>query len=386
MAGIYIHIPFCQKKCPYCDFYSVVNAKQMGGFVKALHKEISNRAYELEGQQVTTIYFGGGTPSMLSYKHILSTINLLGDYFDISPDAEVTMECNPGDVSGIEIHQLVRGGVNRFSIGAQSFDDRLLKTLGRRHSAGETMELYRYIRDAGIQNISIDLIYSIPGQDLEMLERDLEVLMGLDPVHVSAYDLIYEQGTPFFEMRKSGVLTEVSESLSVKMAHTVRRTLSAHGYEHYEISNFAKPGFRSIHNSGYWTGTSYLGFGPSAHSFVAPWRSWNAPSLEAYNTQLLNGAQFLVREYEMITPEMAFEEYVMTRLRTAEGISTEALKAQGFPIPSDRLTQLVREGYLIHKSGPKSEPISGSNSGFFALSDFGLDYADKVILDLISSI
>lgn len=371
MAGIYIHIPFCQKKCPYCDFYSVVNAGQMTGFVKALKVEIAKRAHELSGSTIETIYLGGGTPSMLSFGLIGEILQVVRDNFDISPDAEMTMECNPGDVSKMEIDHLVDFGINRFSIGAQSFQDDLLKTLGRRHSAYETVELYQDMRAAGVKNISMDLIYSIPGQKLSQLDDDLEQMMALSPEHISAYDLIYEQGTPYYEMKERGELDVVPDEQSIEMAHYLRTKLVLYGYEQYEISNFAKPGFRSQHNSSYWRGIPYMGFGPSAHSYIPPWRSWNEANLSLYINQLM-GAGFLVREYEKITPQMAFEEYLLTRLRITEGISTEEMSAMGFPIPQKAIGDMVDKGYLEGKSGR------------YRLTDTGLDFANRVLLALVS--
>lgn len=373
MAGIYIHIPFCQKKCLYCDFYSVVAGKQMEGFAKALQVEARKRAYELSGEKINSIYLGGGTPSLLHHKLIGDVLLVLRDVYDIAPDAEITMECNPGDVSQMDIAALVSYGINRFSIGAQSFQPELLKTLGRRHDAEETKELFFNLRKEGISNISLDLIYSIPGEDLELLRRDLDYILYLNPEHVSAYDLIYEQGTPFYEMREKGMLTEVSEELSLQMAHKVDEILKLGGYEHYEISNFAKPNYRSRHNSCYWQGVPYIGLGPAAHSYLPPWRSWNAPSLEDYNSQLLNNAGFLVREYELISHEMAFEEYILTRLRTIEGISLSEMEERNFPIPYSAIEANIRDGGLQQK---------GTR---IVLTEKGIDYSDRIILNLINS-
>lgn len=373
MAGIYLHIPFCQSKCLYCDFYSVVNARQMEGFAKAIQIEATKRSYELGGEEISTVYFGGGTPSLLNHKFIGEILSTLRSEYTILPTAEITMECNPGDVSQIDVAKLVSYGVNRFSIGAQSFQPQLLKTLGRRHSAEETKELFGYLRSEGIENISLDLIYSIPGESIDMLRRDLAYILSLSPEHISAYDLIYEQGTPFFEMRAKGALTEVSEELSLEMSHTVRDFLALGGYEQYEISNYAKPGRHSKHNTSYWQGIPYIGLGPSAHSYKHPWRSWNISSIDEYNKGLLTGAGFLDREYERITPEMEYEEYFLTRLRTKEGISLSEIEAKGFTIPYATLSQMEDEG-LIERQRDR-----------YHLSTRGIDYADRVILNLVNN-
>lgn len=370
MAGIYVHVPFCKKKCLYCDFYSVANGNEVNRYLKALKIEAQKRAYELAGRSIETIYFGGGTPSLLHYAQVGEILEVLKRDFDVASDAEVTFECNPGDVRAVDIEHLLSCGINRFSIGVQSFHDRLLKKLGRRHSHREIMELYSALRKAGVQNISLDLIYSIPTEGVGELKEDLEQLVALSPEHISAYDLIYEEGTPLYEMRRRGEVEELGEEVSVEMAHTVRKVLTEAGYEHYEVSNFAKPSFRSQHNSNYWSGVPYIGLGPSAHSYIAPWRSWNPSSLSLYADHLLGGAGFLVREIEYITPEMAYEEYLLTRLRTMEGISIAEMREQAFAIPEKGLSKSVDEG-LLWSTGDR-----------YALTDKGWDFADRVLLEL----
>ena len=370
MAGIYVHVPFCKKKCLYCDFYSVANGNEVNRYLKALKIEVQKRAYELAGRSIETIYFGGGTPSLLHHAQVDEILEVLKREFDVASDAEVTFECNPGDVRAVDIEHLLSYGINRFSIGVQSFHDRLLKKLGRRHSHREIIELYSGLRKAGVQNISLDLIYSIPTEGVEELKEDLEQLVALSPEHISAYDLIYEEGTPLYEMRRRGEVEELGEKVSVEMAHTVRKVLTEAGYEHYEVSNFAKPSFRSQHNSNYWSGVPYIGLGPSAHSYIAPWRSWNPSSLSLYADQLLGVAGFLVREIEYITPEMAYEEYLLTRLRTMEGISIAEMRKKEFDIPEKGLSKLVDEGLLW------------SSDDRYALTDRGWDFADRVLLEL----
>lgn len=370
MAGIYVHVPFCQKKCLYCDFYSVANNREVVRYVKALKIEAQKRAYELGGMDIETIYFGGGTPSLLPHHYIGEIVGVLRSHYNVSPSAEISFECNPGDVGKVDIEHLLSYGVNRFSIGAQSFHDRLLQKLGRRHSHQEIIALFESLRQEGVNNISLDLIYSIPTEELKELGEDLDQLVSLSPEHISTYDLIYEEGTPLYEMRSKGEINELSEEVSIEMAHTVRQVLTEAGYQHYEISNFSKPSFRSRHNSNYWSGVPYIGLGPSAHSYVAPWRSWNASSLPLYTDQLLTGAGFLSREIEYITPEMEYEEYLLTRLRTAEGISIAEMEEKNFAIPEKSLFRLVNEE-LLKQWGDR-----------FALTDKGWDFADRVLLEL----
>lgn len=373
-AGIYIHVPFCLTKCPYCDFYSVSGTRQMAGFVRAVQVEARRRAYEVEGRAINTIYLGGGTPSLLTHIQVRSILETLREVYDIQPDAEITMECNPGDVSKIELSQHIESGVNRFSIGAQSFQLELLKTLGRRHLPEDTKRMYGYMRGLGVDNISLDLIYSIPNSTVSDLKRDLYELIALNPEHISTYDLIYEAGTPFYKAREEGKVLELPEEKSLEMSHLVRQTLTEAGYEHYEISNFARPGFRSRHNSSYWQGVPYIGLGPSAHSYQHPWRSWNEASLDEYNRQLLNGAGFLDRAFELITPEMQYEEYLLTRLRTSEGISIEEIKQIGADAPVAEINKLISEGLLAEHC-----------DGRMSLTPTGIHYSDAIVLRLLIS-
>ncbi len=372
VAGVYIHIPFCQTKCRYCDFYSVTNARQRDGFTNALLVEIRQRAYELNGHSVQTIYLGGGTPSLLSSAQIALILQEIRAVFHVDPKAEVTMECNPGDLSDLSIQNIIQAGVNRVSIGAQSFDPGVLSFLSRRHDADETREMFTSFRKAGVKNISLDLMYGIPGTSIDTLAHDLSVALSLRPEHISAYHLIYEEGTPLWKDLLEGKVQEVDEELSLEMSHLVHEMLTRHGYEHYEISNFALLGYRSLHNSSYWAGVPYLGFGPSAHSYVHPWRSWNPSDLNLYCSQLLSGAHFLDRSYEKITPRLAYEEYILTRLRTSDGIDVveinERFGAEYYSHTLGILRRLVEEKYV--------EVVRNEQ---FRLTQSGIDLSDGII-------
>lgn len=363
MAGIYVHVPFCQRKCRYCDFYSVTNARQRGGFVQALLIEIQQRKHELEGQPVETIYLGGGTPSMLNSDQISTIILAVREAFAVADHAEITVECNPGDLNNFDIQEIIRAGVNRISIGAQSFDPEVLSFLSRRHDADETREMYNDFRRAGVTNISLDLMYGIPGTTVETVAQDLAEIISLRPEHISAYHLIYEEGTPLWNDLKSGQIKEVDEELSLAMNHLVHDMLTRYGYEHYEISNYALPGFRSRHNSNYWSGVPYLGFGPSAHSYVHPWRSWNPADLDMYCRQLLHGAHFLDRSYEKITDQLAYEEYILTRLRTSEGIDLEEIRVRFGPKCYEHTIEVLRQhlstDHMVRKGTHYSLTVSG---------------------------
>lgn len=375
MAGVYVHIPFCKTKCPYCDFYSVTNLHPIEDYLRALATEIDLRSYELAGEPVETIYFGGGTPSLLRGHAIGDIIRRLRRSFDVAAEAEVTLECNPGDLSTLDLDEVIAAGVNRFSIGAQSFDPSLLRFLGRRHTSEETRALVRELHRRGVRNISLDLIYGIPGSTEETLRADLDALVALEPTHISAYHLIYEEGTPLHYRLQRGRVSAIGEEESLRQSHYVARRLRSAGYEHYEISAYALPGYRSRHNSSYWHGIPYIGLGPGAHSYIHPWRSYDPSDVTLYCRQLLRSNPFLSRTYERITPEMALEEYVLTRLRTCEGLSLSEMdclfasgvrekvlqRAQPYIVSGD----LLLEGDRLH----------------FSLH--GIDISDAIILDLI---
>lgn len=367
-AGIYIHVPFCISKCPYCDFYSVEGVRQQDRYVRALQTEARNRMYELADVPIQSIYFGGGTPSLLSHIDVGQIMMTLRECYDLREDIEVTMECNPGDISQLEIEKHISHGINRFSIGAQSFHPQLLNTLGRRHSAEDTIRMFGYFRNLGVTNISLDLIYGIPGETLEMVEQDVDRLIALNPEHISAYHLIYEEGTPFFMRRDSGELKEVDEELSIQMSAIVRERIVAAGYKHYEISNFAKPCMQSRHNSLYWRGLPYIGFGPSAHSYIHPWRSSNQVSINEYNRLLINGAKFLPRQFDYITPEIEYEEYLLTRLRTSDGISLEEICKLGKTPNHELIEEMINKGWM-EKKGER-----------LVLTEKGIDLSDAIIL------
>lgn len=375
MAGIYVHIPFCRTKCPYCDFYSITRLTLRDRFLEALRTEIRLRAYELHGMEMETIYLGGGTPSMLRGEAISEILDSLRMHFTISESPEITMECNPGDLTTIDLDRILGAGVNRFSIGAQTFDPKLLRLLRRRHTAKETMELVAMLHDSGIHNISLDLMYGLPGSTMGTLERDLDALIELEPTHVSAYHLIYEEGTPLYYRMTTGRVTPIDEELSLRQSHRVAERLRAAGYEHYEISAFALPGYRSRHNSSYWHGIPYIGLGPGAHSYIHPWRSHDPSDLATYVRELSRPTPFLNRSYERITPEMALEEYLLTRLRTAEGIDLEEIKRNFSATDRKRIEESARP-YI------DTEKLIADGS-HLRLSLEGIDLSDAIILDLI---
>lgn len=329
MSGLYIHIPFCLSKCAYCGFYSIPLLKRKGEFLDALKQEIVSRKDYLQGEKVETIYFGGGTPSILDLEEIKAICNVLQDSFEIDPKAEVTLEANPDTLSPEYLTGLRGIGVNRLSIGIQSFFDNDLQYLSRRHDAQHARHCVEWAKEAGFENISLDLIYGLPTSDADQWNRNLDIFFAMDVPHLSAYALTLEPNsilTKQIEMKK---VLPVNEEDSVRDYEILCRRAKEEGFVHYEISNFCKPGMHSRHNSSYWFGIPYAGFGPSAHSYDGKSRQWNVSSLEQYvgngKIKTENGKLF---ESEKLTEEQQYDEYVMLRLRTMWGIDLEYMKRE----------------------------------------------------------
>ncbi|MDD2314480.1 MAG: radical SAM family heme chaperone HemW [Proteiniphilum sp.] len=323
MAGIYIHIPYCKTRCTYCDFYTLTNESQMSTFVEALCREAETRKEELS-ETVKTIYFGGGTPSRLSREHFEQIFETLANQYSIDADAEITVEANPDDLSDDYIGMLSKLPVNRLSIGIQSFDDEELKFLSRRHTARQAVEAVKKCQKQGFSNISIDLMYGLPGQSLELWERNLDQAVALSIQHISAYHLIYEEKTRMYSLLKAGKIRQVDETTSIAMFSKLIDRLTADGFIHYEISAFGKEGCFSRHNSAYWKGDSYLGLGPAAHSFNGENRFWNVASLNRYIQSMASGSP--ERVTEQLKPHEKYNEFILTGLRTMWGINLTELK------------------------------------------------------------
>lgn len=336
MAGIYAHIPFCHAKCAYCDFYSTplkdgFNATATR-FVDVLLDEFALRSDELHGEPVTTLYIGGGTPSSLPPDQLERLIG--GLYCDTV--TELTVEVNPEDVELALCRAMRRAGVNRVSMGVQSLVDAELKAVGRRHSAAQALDAFSMLRDEGFNNISLDLIYGLPGQTPDSFIQSLSHILSLKPEHLSCYLLSYEEGTRLWAMREAGKIAEASEAVATDCYRHLCRLAAEAGMEHYEISNFAMPGFRARHNANYWRGIPYLGLGPGAHSFDGSRRRYNGNNL---NRWLESPAQVLVCE-PVNTPGEAVDEYLMTRLRTDRGIDLDEF---GMLFGADSLSRLRQD-------------------------------------------
>jgi len=324
MAGIYIHIPFCRQKCYYCDFYKTVNTTLTEKFIAALKTEVSIRKNYLLNELVETIYFGGGTPSVLTEQELTEILKHLHSNFQISPDVEITFEVNPDDLSREYLQQIFGAGINRLSMGIQSFHDELLKKMNRRHTSKQAIDAIENAVKTGFYDISIDLIYGLPGLTQKVWIDSLEQALKLPVTHLSAYHLTYHKGTPFFTWLKKGTLKPATETTSVTQFNTLTRLASKYGFEHYEISNFAQKQMYSKHNTSYWNGTKYLGLGPSAHSFDIVSRRWNIAHTEGYIKAIAQNQIF--SEEEVLTENNRYNEYVLTRIRTIWGVSAEEIE------------------------------------------------------------
>ena len=325
MAGIYIHIPFCKRRCIYCDFFSTTQSERKPTYVRALCRELEMRRDYLEGEEIETIYLGGGTPSQLSQEELENIFRTIYYIYKVKEDAEITLEANPDDLTPEYVAMLRKLPINRISMGIQTFREDTLKLLHRRHTARQAIGAFQRCREAGFRNISIDLMYGLPGETLDTWKEDLRQAIALHPEHISAYHLIYEEGTPLRELKELHQVEETDEELSLTFFKTLIHELTQAGYRHYEISNFSLPGMHSRHNSAYWTGKKYLGCGPSAHSFNGLSRQWNVASLNEYIHSIGQGK--LNHEVEELDLHTRYNDFVITTIRTCWGMSLSHLRS-----------------------------------------------------------
>lgn len=324
MAGIYIHIPFCESKCIYCDFFSVVNKNHRDEYVDAVLKEARIRQDELGNEVIHTLYLGGGTPSVLPINDITHLINGLREVFDLSQVHEFTFEMNPDDVSEEYIHTLKSLGVNRISMGVQTFNNDELKFLHRRHDATIAIKAFHTLRKVGFDNINLDLIFGLPNQTMQTWQENVQKVIELNPEHISCYSLMYEEGTILTRMLRKGEIEEINEDVSLEMYEYLTAQLKDNGYEHYEISNYARKGYHSRHNSAYWNLTPYFGLGAGAHSFDGEKRRYNPNNTSLYISNILKGKKVYIVEDENI--DERYNDFVMTALRTMWGLDETRLK------------------------------------------------------------
>jgi oxygen-independent coproporphyrinogen III oxidase len=340
MAGIYIHIPFCKKLCFYCDFYHVITAENNSSFIDALLNEATLRKDYLENEPVSTIYLGGGTPSVFSIKDLGTILNQIHKEFRITDNCEITIELNPDDIQPAYLEGLRNHNINRISLGIQSWRDSDLKMLNRRHDSAQAVTALKDTLNAGFENVTIDLIYGIPGMSQKDWESNLDFSFSFGIKHLSAYHLTFEPGTVFGKMLMKGTISEIDENDSAAQFNILIQKAESAGFVQYEISNFGKPGYFSIHNSNYWKQVNYLGLGPSAHSFNGYSRQWNIRDLKGYIKCVNTGKSFF--ESEELDIKKRFNEYIMTSLRTMWGIDLEYV---------ERMFEKEGYDYVVNLSG-----------------------------------
>jgi len=325
MAGIYIHIPFCKKLCSYCDFYHVISPSDFEPFMNALLREAELRKEYAGNEIISTVYIGGGTPSVLSVHDITLILGRISKLYVVDEKAEITIELNPDDINTDYLHDLKNTGINRISLGVQSWRDSDLIILNRRHNSALASEALNEIMNTGFENVSVDLIYGIPGMNAKDWSSNLDITFSYAIQHLSAYHLTIEKGTVLEKMKEREAIREIDEEESVVQFNMLIDKAQEAGFIQYEISNFGKPGFLSIHNTNYWKQVNYIGLGPSAHSFNGYSRQWNVRNLKSYIKALNSGEAFY--EKEELDSRTRFNEYIMTSLRTMWGIDLEFVEA-----------------------------------------------------------
>lgn len=337
MAGIYIHIPFCKQKCSYCNYHFSTNLNSKEQMVQAICKELEMRKTEIN-ENVNTIYFGGGTPSLLDISELNQIFEVIYKNYSIVENPEVTLESNPDDLNTKKLKQFKTTPINRFSIGIQSFFDEDLKLMNRAHSAKEALNSVKITQDAGFENITIDLIYGSQTTTDEMWEHNLQTALDLKVPHISSYVLTIEPKTLLQHQIQTHKIADIDETKQARQFQTLVDTLTQNGFEHYEISNFGKPNFKSRHNSNYWNGNLYLGIGPSAHSYDGKNRSWNIENNTIYIKGISEGN--LPNEIETLTQDDRFNELIMIKLRTDKGLDLKQLQTE---YPKEFYNQFVKE-------------------------------------------
>lgn len=344
MAALYFHIPFCKRLCGYCDFLRSVKLQHIGQVVEKMHEELEQQSGFLTDKKIKTIYFGGGTPSLLHPSEIERFIRHAEQIFDCTEVEEITVEVNPDDITEEYAAALANSPVNRVSMGIQSLDDDCLRFMGRRHSAAQAVEAIGRLRRAGIENISVDVIFGVEGFGGESLEQTLQGILALDVEHISAYHLTIEPTTRFGKALEKGELKQVSEQRSEEEYIAVHKAFTRAGYEHYEVSNFAKKGYRSRHNSSYWTGVQYLGIGTGAHSFNGTTRRWCEQRVEEYCKGVEYGVEVLDKIEQL-------NEYIMVSLRRIEGINLSKIAQTWGEKEANRIEKsckpFVERGWLV---------------------------------------
>ena len=371
MAGIYIHIPFCRQACHYCDFHFSTNLKPQNEMVDAITKEISSRR-DYISEPVSTIYFGGGTPSILETNQIDQLLQVVFKNFEVDARPEITLEANPEDLTEEKAEELKKLGINRLSVGVQTFDSEKLKWMNRVHNSDEILTAFEHSRKAGFDNISLDLIYAIPDHSTKRWEADLQAAVDLSPEHISLYGLTIESGTVFGKWELKNKLIQVREDEAANQYLFAIAFFRNHGYQQYEVSNFGKKNFHSRHNNAYWSGIPYLGVGPGAHSFDGRERRFNVRSNQKYLKALAVGNQYF--ESETLSEIQLINEQVLTQLRTSKGLDItkidSQLNADFIAMKSDFLKEMQHQDLIEIKNG------------FLSLRPNGFLVADEIALRL----
>jgi oxygen-independent coproporphyrinogen III oxidase len=371
MQGIYLHIPFCRKACLYCDFHFSTQLKTKGIMVDAICKEVELHKDFLGERTINSIYFGGGTPSVLDGSELEKLFDALSKHFSWDEHAEITLECNPDDLTPSKLEELKKIGVNRLSIGLQSFDDAELKWMNRAHTAGQSEGCVKLARDMGFDNISIDLIYGSKFQTPESWKETLNKAVSLQVQHISSYNLTVEEKTALGHAVRKGKEPKIDDEKSSEQFIYMMEFLESKGFEHYEISNFAQKGFEAVHNTNYWKGAKYLGLGPSAHSFNGEARQWNISNNALYVDAINKGEAFF--ETETLTKLNRYNEYVLTRMRTKWGCDINYIRTEF----GERFASHFIEASSVFM--PKDLQQTGTN---YSLTKMGKLMADKIAMEL----
>lgn len=373
MAGLYVHIPFCRSRCVYCDFFSTKLEHRQSEYIDALCREMQLRKDYLS-EPVATVYIGGGTPSLLSDDSLRRLIDAV--YHFVGNDKqieEITIELNPDDVTAHKAQLLHSLGINRVSMGIQTFDDSRLRFLRRRHTSQQAIEAYSTLKDAGFDNISIDLMFGFPGETIDDWIADVEKVIGMSPQHISAYSLMIEENTPLYNIMCSGELKEIDDDMSRAMYEKLCSLLAEAGYEHYEISNFAMPNFRSRHNANYWKAVEYIGIGAAAHSYNHTTRSWNIDNIDTYIEKINNDN--LPQEVEYLNETMRYNDLITTAMRTKEGVDLNYIAAN---FDKKYVNHIAKES----KSLIERQLVTIENNRL-RLTHNGLFVSDNIMSDLI---
>lgn len=371
MAGIYIHIPFCRKACHYCNFHFSTSLQKAPEVLKCIEKEMEIRSEEIK-EEINTVYFGGGTPSLIESESIASLLNQAKKYFKVAADAEITLEANPDDIDILKAKSWKSMGINRFSLGIQSFADENLQWMNRAHSAVQSFAAIDTIRNAGFENFSIDLIYGTPGQSMEGWLNDVETALKLKIPHLSCYALTVEEKTALQALIQKGEKQEVNQDEQAERFNMLMELTSMSGYHHYEISNFALPGFESKHNSAYWEGSAYIGLGPSAHSYDGEKRKWNIANNIKYIESI--SKHILPLEEETLSHNDKLNEYTMTSIRRSKGIEKNKLIQLGGESRLNEIQKMIQP-YL------ESKKVMEDEKGW-RLTNEGKFFADGIAASL----